>query len=314
MGPTMHDRADVIGVVGLGHMGAAFADRALALGLDVQVHDVRPEAVAALVDRGAAAAESVGAMADRVGTIIVCVDSVTASLEIASAAAAGARLRQYVETSTVGPAAMARIVTSLPGVAVIDAPVSGGPRAIRSGTLSTYLAGDPDAIDALSPWLASIASTRLVVGERPGMAQIAKLVNNAISLSSMVISCEAIAVGVAAGVPAEILLEAVNAGTGRNSATLSKIPASILTRRFDYGGPVGLAQKDLELYRELAASVGVDEESTVASAQASIVATIGRLGPAADYSEMMRVFEAATGVEVRAASSPGGTALGGADR
>jgi len=292
-------RAEGVGVIGLGHMGEAVVRRLLASQVPVHVHDIRPEATSALVAEGAIRAESAGAMSDAVATIIVCVDSEAASLAIAEEAAGGSRLRDYIETSTIGPDAIGLIDRRLAGVSVIDAPVSGGPRAISEGRLSTYVAGEPHAIDRVRPLLDRLASTTIVVGDRPGMAQITKLVNNAISLSSMVISCEAITVGVAAGVDPQTLLDAVNAGTGRNSATLSKIPTAIMSGRFDYGGPVGLAEKDLELYRDLAASVGIEAESTLASAQASIRETIRWLGPAADYSEMIRVFESATGVRVR---------------
>jgi len=292
-------RADGVGVIGLGHMGQAVVRRFLAAQLPVHVHDLRPEATSALVAEGAIDAGSAGAMADAVATIIVCVDSEAASLAIAEEVAGGSRLRDYVETSTIGPDAIGLIDRRLAGASVVDAPVSGGPHAISEGRLSTYLAGAPAAIDRVRSLIDRLASTVIVVGDRPGMAQIAKLVNNAISLSSMVISCEAITVGVAAGLDPQTLLDAVNAGTGRNSATLSKIPTAIMPGSFDYGGPVGLAEKDLGLYRELAASVGIDADSTLASAQASIRETIRWLGPAADYSEMIRVFESATGVRVR---------------
>ena len=291
---------DVIGLVGLGNIGGAMARRLLAAGEEVHVVDTRPEAVARLVAEGAHAQPSVRALADAADVILVALPNARASRDVAAEAALGRRVRRYLETSTLGPEVIGELRGLLGSVALVDAPVSGGPSAIEEGRLTVYLAGSAEDLDRVTPWLSHLASTLLVVGEEPGLAQIAKLVNNAISLSSMVISCEAVTVGVAAGIPAQTVLDAVNAGTGRNSATTAKIPRAILTGRFDYGGPVGLAVKDLELYRAAAAAAGLHGELTVDSAVRAIRATVDRLGADVDYSEMIRIFEDATGVQVRA--------------
>ena len=81
------------------------------------------------------------------------------------------------------------------------------------------------------------------VGETPGLGQITKLANNMISAAGMAAAFEASAMAVKAGVDARVLIETVNASTGRNSATMNKFPASVLTRGFDYGGKLSIMDK-----------------------------------------------------------------------
>jgi 3-hydroxyisobutyrate dehydrogenase-like beta-hydroxyacid dehydrogenase len=85
------------------------------------------------------------------------------------------------------------------------------------------------------------------VGDRPGMGQVTKLANNMISAAGMLAAFEASAMAVKAGVDARTLIDTVNASTGRNSATMDKFPASVLTRSFDYGGKVSTMYKDVHL-------------------------------------------------------------------
>lgn len=301
---------DRVGVVGLGHMGGALAERLLTLVDEVHVYDVREAAMAPLVEQGAVAASCVSGLANEVDVLIAALPTGRISAEVAAEAASSSRLAVYVETSTIGPSAIRAIADSLGGVAVIDAPLSGGPRGIRAGTVASYVSGSADARARIAGWFEQICGTRTVLGDEIGAAQVAKLVNNAISLSGMVIASEAIAVGVAAGLDPKTLVSAVNAGTGRNSATESKIPASVLTGRFDFGGPIALAEKDLELYLSMAADAGVTA-STVEAALESFREAILRFGSAADYTEIARIFESAVGAEIRHRPAPVAQDAGG---
>ena len=286
-----------IGVVGLGNMGLALATRLQQLVSEVVVFDVLPEAMRAAVACGARAATSAREVGELSDIVVASLPSPQIALEVAQEVGVNLHLKAYVETSTIGPMAVQEIASSMT-VPVVDAPLSGGPKGILQGNLTSYISGSPDILREIAPWFEALCTKRIIVGEQPGAAQIAKVVNNAVSLSGMAIACEAIAVGVAAGIEPKTVVEAVNSGTGQNSATKEKIPQSVLTGTFDFGGPVYLAEKDLELYQSLAQRAGL-ENSLVDSALESYREAILRFGGNADYTEIARVFESAVGMEIR---------------
>jgi 3-hydroxyisobutyrate dehydrogenase-like beta-hydroxyacid dehydrogenase len=76
-----------------------------------------------------------------------------------------------------------------------------------------------------------------------------KLVNNIISFGNLSVALEAMTLGAKAGLDPEQMLEVINASSGRNSATDTKIPNHVLSRTFDYGGALYIIEKDLELWR-----------------------------------------------------------------
>jgi 3-hydroxyisobutyrate dehydrogenase-like beta-hydroxyacid dehydrogenase len=297
--------ASLTGFVGVGHMGGAMARRLVAAGHSLVVHDLDATACEALVARGARAAGSAREVAEQAAVVFLCLPSIEATRAVAAGLAGGSALRVVVETSTVGPASVRELAERMAqhGVQVVDAPVSGGPRGAEAGTLSLMHAGAPAAVAQVLPQLQAIAGKLFDVGAEPGLAQVCKLVNNAISAAGMIAACEATVLGVKAGLDAGTLLAAINAGSGRNAGTLDKFPRSILPGTFDYGGPMGLMLKDLSLFNAQAAAFGVHNLMAPAALQAWEEA-VRRTGGDADYSMVIRHMEIDAGVEVRARPTP----------
>ena len=289
------------GFIGLGHMGAALAARLHAAGHSLVGYDREPQARSAAAAHGIAVADSVHAVGEAAEVVFLCLPSVAASREVAAELAQGRALQVLVETSTVGPQAVRELAAAMArrGVALVDAPVSGGPRGARAGTLSLMHAGHPDAVARALPLLQALAGRLFDIGSEPGAAQMCKLVNNAISAAGMVAACEAMVLGVKAGLDAETLLRAVNAGSGRNAGTLDKFPQAILPGTFDYGGPMGLMLKDLALFIEASEQHGVAGRMAPATLAAWQEA-VDRTGGDADYSMLIRHLEIDAGAEVRA--------------
>ncbi|WBY02891.1 NAD(P)-dependent oxidoreductase [Ramlibacter tataouinensis] len=300
------------GFIGLGHMGGALARRLAAAGFPLVVHDLSAAACASFQALGATVGASARDVADRAGTVFLCLPSVEAAQAVAKELATGSAVRVVVETSTVGPASVRDMAAMLAtrGIALVDAPVSGGPKGAEAGTLSVMHAGAAEHVATVRPQLQALAGKQFDVGDRPGLAQVCKLVNNAISAAAMVASCEGVVLGVQAGLDAGTLVAAINAGSGRNAATLDKFPKSILPGTFDYGGPLGLMLKDLSLFIDEAGARGLPAGMAQA-AFAGWSQAAARVGPEADYSELIRPYEDDAGVQVRwrAASSslPGNT-------
>lgn len=281
-------------------MGSAMVQRLIDGGFDVLVHDIDAARVAALAALGARPALKMDTIVAEAHVILACLPSQDASCTVAAEIAQRSVAEVYIETSTIGQRTIHAIEAMLQprGIALLDMPVTGGPSWAREGRLTGILAGSPVARAAATPVLNCIAGRLIVVGDRPGQGQVAKICNNMLSLSGMMIACEAVVAGVKAGIDAETLLETINAGTGRNSATADKFPTAILPRSFNFGGPLGLGNKDIELFLELA-----NAEYRADSIGHSVAALWQRItndvGADADLSEMIKFFEKRAGVEVR---------------
>jgi 3-hydroxyisobutyrate dehydrogenase-like beta-hydroxyacid dehydrogenase len=251
-----------IAFIGCGAMGAPIAERLIDAHYTVRVFDPRAEAMKPLVARGGIAAKSPRDAAEGAEVAFACLPSPGISRAVAfgdGGVIGSASLRTYVEMSTIGTAAIKEIAAELAkkNIVTLDSPVSGGPRGARAGTLATMVAGDHAAFERLKPMLEALARNVFYVGDKPGLAQITKLANNMISAAGMLAAFEASAMAVKAGVDARTLIDTVNASTGRNSATMDKFPASVLTRSFDYGGKVSTMYKDVHLCLEEAKQLGV---------------------------------------------------------
>ena len=284
-----------IGMIGLGHMGGAMAQRMMEQGHAVVGFDTAPDACARFQAAGGAVAESPRAVADRAEIVFACLPGKAASFDTAfgdRGIVHGRVVKIYVEMSTLGRAAVATIADNLSGsgIGFLDAPISGGPKGAQAGTLTAIVAGAESEIAAARGPLGTVASNIFVVGDMPGMAQVCKLVNNILSITAMVTSCEAIAMGVKAGLDARTMIDVINVSTGRNSATMDKFPKAILPRTFDYGGPLSIGVKDIDLYLELARDTRMPAIMGfgVSGLFNHIVA---RLGADSDYSTMIKVFE-----------------------
>jgi 3-hydroxyisobutyrate dehydrogenase-like beta-hydroxyacid dehydrogenase len=253
---------ETIAFIGCGAMGAPIAERLIDAGYTVRVFDPRATAMQPLVARGGVAAKSPRDAAAGAQTAFACLPSPEVSRAVAFGAdgvIGAASLRTYVEMSTIGSATIKEIATALANnnIVTLDAPVSGGPRGARAGTLSTMVAGEHIAFERVKPMFQALARHVFYVGDRPGMGQVTKLANNMISAAGMLAAFEASAMAVKAGVDARTLIDTVNASTGRNSATMDKFPASVLTRSFDYGGKVSTMYKDVHLCLEEAKQLKV---------------------------------------------------------
>jgi 3-hydroxyisobutyrate dehydrogenase-like beta-hydroxyacid dehydrogenase len=137
------------------------------------------------------------------------------------------------------------------------------------------------------------------VGEKPGLAQIAKLANNLLAAAALVVSSEALAMGVKAGLDPRVLIDIINAGSGRNSATQDKFPRSILPGTFDFGFATGLSYKDVRLCVDEAEALGVPMVVGAAVRQ-MLAITNAKFGPASDFTSIAKVVEEWAGVEIRA--------------
>jgi len=301
-------RNNTIGLIGVGNMGRPFVGRLLEAGYSVIAFDPDPEAVKDIQSPRFRAAKSAQAVGDECETILLSLPSpaaLQATIDGCNGLAQSKAARFIVDTSTIGPKAAMDAAERLraQGRVYVDAPVSGGVAGARAGKLSVMAAAPKNAVQAVNPVL-SLLGKIYYVGADAGMAQTMKLVNNLLSATALVISSEAMVVGVKAGLDPFVMLEIINASSGRNSATQDKFPKSVLTGSFDYGFGTGMSHKDVKLCAEEAQRLGVP--MVVGTAVREILAiTTAIHGVNSDYTNVCKVIEAWAGVEVRgqAASS-----------
>jgi hypothetical protein len=291
-----------IGFIGLGQMGFHMARRLVEAGHRVIVCDIRREAVARLTALGAQAADSPRALADQVETVMASLPTPDIVLAVATGADGvieGKRVRRFVDLSTTGAVMAKRIFEALKAknIAQIDCPVSGGVTGAAKGTLALMVSGPRAEANAIAPALAAIGKT-FFIGERPGAGQTMKLCNNFLSAAAMTATSEAMVMGVKAGLDPRIMLDVINAGTGRNTATEDKFARVVLPRTFNLGFTVGLMTKDLKLCVAEGKALGVPME---------VAETVTRMlqiacdenGPDKDLTTVVQPVERRAGVEVR---------------
>ena|SRR5215472_5973853 len=292
--------APAIGFVGVGRMGGPMSQRLIDAGHALCVFDANAGATAALKKAGATVASSpddVGNSAD-----IVFVSLPTPAIVqsvVLDGVGRGSRAKTIVDLSTSGPGMAGRVSAALKerGIAWIDAPVSGGIAGAKGGTLAVMASGPRASFDTVEPLLKNFGKV-FYVGEKAGLAQVAKLGNNLLAAAAMVVSSEALAMGVKAGLDPKVMLDIINAGSGRNSATQDKFPRAILPRTFDFGFTTGLSYKDVGLCVDEAEAMGVPMVAGAAVRQ-MLAITNAKFGPTSDFTSIARVVEEWAGVEIK---------------
>ncbi|MEL0014591.1 MAG: NAD(P)-dependent oxidoreductase [Rhodospirillales bacterium] len=245
-----------IGYIGLGAMGRPMAVNITEAGHDVVVFDLNENQTKILAQRGASVAGSPKEVADEADYVLTCLPSIAAAEAVAlgkDGVIAGSRAKAFVNMGTTG-SAFARLTAeamNAVGKAYLDAPISGGPPGAEAGTLGVMCSGDRSTFEALKDNALEAISAKLVyLGEKPGAAQVMKLVNNIIFFGNVAVAMEALTLGAKAGLSAEQMLEVINASSGRNTATEWLIPNHVLNRAFDFGGANYIIAKDLDLWRQ----------------------------------------------------------------
>ena len=240
------------GYLGVGNMGLPMAHRLLDGGHTLTVYDIRESAMQPLLDRQARRATSPRKLADQCEIVFVSLPTLAAFRAVAfgdDGLTKGRAMKLLVNTCTIGVPFVKEIEAAMAaqGVTVVDCPISGGPPGARAGTLSVMVSGDPAAVERVRPMISLWGRTLTVAGDKPGAAQVLKLTNNILSAVALAATAEAFVMGAKGGLDPEVMLSAINAGSGRNSSTESKFPMSVLTRSFDYGAEMHILMKDIDL-------------------------------------------------------------------
>lgn len=291
-----------VGFIGVGYMGRHMARNVAKGGHRLTLFDIRRAAAEELIAEGAAWADSPQAVAEASEVVFTSLprpsdveEAAVGEGGILSGASPGTAL---FDLSTTDPSTVHRIADAARsvGVAVLDAPVSGGTKGAEEGTLCVMVGGDHEVYARHRPVLELIGDQAIYCGPL-GSGAVCKIVNNLISLSVPSILAEAFTLGVKAGVGVEMLYEAISRSSGETRA-MHNFPESLFEGNFDPGFQVDLAAKDLGLATQMGRELGIPMELANIAQQRYIEAQgrgWGRLATPA----VVRLQEERAGVEVR---------------
>lgn len=264
-----------IGFIGLGTMGAPMCSRLTRAGYQVRVFDLLPDRVQAAVEDGAIAGTSarmVAAESDVLLTSLPRPEHVEAMMRSPDGALAALRAGSlWIDLSTNRRELVRALASEAPaGVAVADAPVTGAVDGARHGHLTVFIGGDPDDVARARPVLEHLG--RVIECGPLGNGTVTKLVTNQLWFIHAAALGEGFAVGMQHGVDLAVLWEAMKNSVADSFVARHDAP-SVFAGHYDASFTLGLCLKDLELTRELAASVGADLPMTATAHEAFTVAT-----------------------------------------
>jgi 3-hydroxyisobutyrate dehydrogenase-like beta-hydroxyacid dehydrogenase len=292
----------VVGFVGLGNMGRPMALNLVKHGFALVVHDIDPAKVQPLRAQGATvvgSAEQVAAASLR----MICMVETTAQAESVITGERGfirgaAHGSTVISMSTIDPLVARRMGEELAarGVAMLDAPVSGGTERAISGELSIIGGGEPATFEACRDLFGAMGTKLFHVGGL-GQGLAMKLVNNMLVQVNTVAVAEALVMGVKAGLDPNTIYEVVRVSTGTSYAFDRRVP-KILARDFSPTGTVDISYKDQELETAFAKQLGVPVFLANISQQVYQMARAAGLGKE-DGTAIVKVLERLAGVQVK---------------
>jgi 3-hydroxyisobutyrate dehydrogenase len=247
-----------IGFIGLGNMGGRMAVRLAEKGRSVVGYDVVP----GLADKARA---RVAASIAEVAAVDVILLSLPDSKVVESVVygdggllAASREGQVIADLSTAAPASTRELNKQFAakGVSFLDAGVSGGAAAAEAGTLTVMVGGDEAMLDRIRPVLDCISAKIFYCGA-PGSGHTAKLLNNFLNAVCLAATAEAMVAGKKAGLDMETLLNIINSSSGVNFASMNRFTRIIHGDYLKGGLTNTLMMKDVMLYTELIADLGV---------------------------------------------------------
>ncbi|OFW60292.1 MAG: hypothetical protein A2133_10030 [Actinobacteria bacterium RBG_16_64_13] len=296
-----------IGFIGIGQMGIHMARRVQAAGFGLVVNDARREAAVPLLALGAAWADTPAAVAESCRIVITCLPTPQIVEDVVLGPGGLKEAWRdgdiYVDMSTNSPSTVRRMAKEAAsrGVAVLDAPVSGGTKGAELGTLTIMVGGDAAALEKVRPMLEPMSAKIFHVGV-VGCGNVAKLVNNMIGLACNSICAEGLVLGVRAGIDPRVLYDLMTISTA-NNWSLQQYTRTVFRGDFAPGFKVSLAHKDMGLALSLGEEYGVPLPVAQAVKDDLAAALAGGLGEKG-VDAVILPLEAMAGVKVRTSETP----------
>jgi 3-hydroxyisobutyrate dehydrogenase len=291
-----------IGWIGLGKIGSIMAANLLKAGYTMIVHDLTPEPGEGLVAAGAQWAKNpceLAEVADIVITSLPGPPQVKKVMESRRGVFSGLRSGcTWIDMSTTDAQELKRLakIAASKGVAVLEAPVTGGLVLAKKGGITILVGGEKEVFEAHLPMFQVIGGKILLMGPL-GSASVVKVISNLLSLGHMILAGEAFMLGKRAGIDLAALFEGIMASSGRSRVIRNEMPL-VYNGTYDVGFSMALACKDLGLVLEMARKNGVPLELGALIEQIFIRAKT-HYGDHADSTQVVKLIEDALGDYLR---------------
>ncbi|GHC71144.1 3-hydroxyisobutyrate dehydrogenase [Pseudorhodoferax aquiterrae] len=289
-------RGAPVGLIGLGLVGQAIAQRLRAAGMPVLGHDIRPEARAGFTAQGFDAADSARTLGERCDRVVLAVfdtAGVIDSVEGATGLLAGTapRTQLLIDCSTGEPDQLQALAGRLAarGLGFVEAPLSGSSEQIAAGQATMLVGTDAATLVRAAPLLDCIAATRVHVGG-PGMGARAKLATNLVLGLNRAVLAEGMVFAERLGIAPAAFLELVLATPARSGAAEAK-GRMMVEERFAPQSRIRQHLKDVDLMLAAAAAQGQAlplSQTHAALMRAAIAAGDGELDNAAIVRQLRR--------------------------
>ena len=293
----------VIGFVGTGAMGALMAQNLRKAGYPLVVYDLKDKAMEGLAKAGAEKVFSARELASRSSVVITMLPAspdVEAAVLGPEGVIEGAKSGDIViDMSSSYPTSTKMICEQLAvkGIRMLDAPVSGGTKGAREGTLAIMVGGEEKDYEECRPILEAMGQNTYYLG-KIGAGHTVKALNNLCSACSMVITSEALIVAKKLGLSPEKVIDAINSSSGRSWSSQFKFPTFVLNNTFNSGYSIGLMNKDLEIATRLGRELHVPM-FVGALVQQLYNYAVGRGGGDECHTAIIKFIEDWRGVKVR---------------
>ena len=284
-----------VGFIGTGSMGLPLAANILDQEQSLVAFDINADATQQLAEKQARIVGSPVEVANEAEVVFACMPSIESFNAVVTGQDGiihGSRMKTFVNLGTMGTEALAEIekVLSEKGIPMLDAPITGGVQRAWDKDITVIASGPQAVYDEIEPFLKSFARDIHYVGDKVGQAQIAKICNNIMSFTNMIVGLEALVMAAKAGVDPQKVLSVINSGSGQNSATLSKIPNFVMKGNFEMAAPMHIIAKDAMLWRMESERLQTPTNVASASYQALQQALAMGLGNG-DFSEIVKLME-----------------------
>ena len=282
-----------VGFVGIGRMGWPMALRLVGAGYEVAVQDAAPGRAGDFASKhGGIAAGSAAQAAEGADAVITMLPTSREVAEIVAAIRPALKPGAIVvEMSSGEPSATRAMAEDLAraGIAMVDAPVSGGVARAETGQLAIMTGGDPAALERVAPLLGAMGTSITRCGD-VGAGQAMKALNNLVSAAGFLIGIEALLIGSRFGLDPAVMVDVLNASTGMNNSTQKKFRQFVLSRGFDSGFGLDLMVKDLSIALQVGRETGTPTP-LAAQTRELWAAAAAVLGPGQDHTAAARFAE-----------------------
>ncbi|WP_245506196.1 NAD(P)-dependent oxidoreductase [Rhizobium leguminosarum] len=242
-------------------MGAHIARHLSTAGFNLHVFDRNAEVLERCAAFGAMVHSSPLEVANAAEAVFVCLPTPDIVKDVAlgdNGLVHGTRIKIFVDLSTTGPGMAVEVADGLSKrqITALDGPLAGGVAGAEAGSLSVMVSGARWAFEALEPALRSFGRNVVHVGHDVGQGQALKLINNMIVGANLIVATEAVLYGVRFGLSADVILDMINASTGRSFVTEEILGKNVIDRQFSFGFRLELMRKDLRLCVNEADAIG----------------------------------------------------------